>query len=338
MNDGTRSKDLSALKVSRLREMAREQGISGAGKMKKAELISALQAVESPVAEIPEREADQTEPTETPSTRSPWARGLGILMQLVGGAGFLGSLAAAVISIGLVVLGEPKLQSFLDDGEAQVRSAARSVRLAGTAMTGAADTLERTAVSLELVDATFDSAETILLGVGDLLGGEARDALIASQQSLVSAQSGAQAIEGMLRVLSSIPLLNVPYNPEQSLEESLGQTVEALEPLPETLEGMQGQLHQVQEDMQPLQRQIALLTRDLNAFSSTLDAFSRDMERQEDKLINLADWIENLAGWTGAWLGILLIPVEIAFLSTAMTHIVMVMVGSKLLRTGEWQL
>ncbi|MEZ4768122.1 MAG: hypothetical protein R2844_06805 [Caldilineales bacterium] len=157
--------------------------------------------------------------------------------------------------------------------------------IADTMTTGlvlASDTLEVTARTLGVVDeglatagdlvastqqtvaslaTTLDSTTPALQTVGDLVGTGVPAALTAANATIRTAQKSAETVDGVLTILTQLPLLNIAYSPEVPLSQALSDISTSLESLPAGLEQLGEQVTESVNNLPTL----AGATRDLAA-------------------------------------------------------------------------
>ena len=161
-----------------------------------------------------------------------------------------------------------------------VRKPIADTMTAGLAL--ASDTLEVTGYTLGVVDeglatagdlvastqrtvdslaTTLDSTTPALQTVGDLVGTSVPAALTAANATIRTAQKSAETVDGVLTILSQLPLLNIAYSPEVPLSQALNDISVSLESLPAGLEQLGEQVTESVSNLPTL----ASATRDLGA-------------------------------------------------------------------------
>lgn len=136
------------------------------------------------------------------------------------------------------------------------------------ALVKAATALDASAAALEEAQVNIKELDPLLESVQVLLGEEAPNTIIATQVALESTQSGARAMDRVLRVLSSIRVLTgVSYDPEQPLDEALLGVAESLEPLP---------------------AQLLSVSEEIGTYRSTLEGLTPRLSKSLDGIGNMA--------------------------------------------------
>ncbi|MDF1499096.1 MAG: hypothetical protein P1P76_01300 [Anaerolineales bacterium] len=169
--------------------------------------------------------------------------------------------------------------AFLDlaDGAGEL---AVAVDDAGIVLERTADALEASASALEEANSNIQELQPLLESVRILLGVEAPDTLIATQQALAAAESGARAMDQVLRALSSIRFLTgVRYEPDQPLDVALQEVSESLDTMPaafikvsQEIEVFEEKLDEMQPELEGSVQAITGLSRSLRSFFSSVQS------------------------------------------------------------------
>ena len=151
--------------------------------------------------------------------------------------------------------------------------------------------LADTALSLKNTAGVTDS-------IGDLLGEDMTLVLQETQKALNTTQNSARLIDDTLKIVSAIPFIGARYDPEVTLQASIAQVADSLDPLPAALadvqDGMQTasvDLGIVQADMEKLSETIGKMTANLGttrelvgSYQGMLTQLSESFARFEEKL------------------------------------------------------
>lgn len=125
----------------------------------------------------------------------------------------------------------------------------------------AGDLVASTQSTVDALATTLDSTTPALQTVGDLVGSGVPAALRAANATIRTAQKSAETVDGVLTVLSQLPLLNIAYSPEVPLSQALNDISTSLEELPAGLEQLGQQVTESVDNLPTL----AGATRDLSA-------------------------------------------------------------------------
>ena len=112
----------------------------------------------------------------------------------------------------------------------------RTLGVVDDGLATAGDLVASTQQTVDSLAITLDSTTPALQTVGDLVGSGVPAALNAANATIRTAQKSAETVDGVLTVLSQLPLLNISYNPEVPLSQALDEISTSLEVLPAGLE------------------------------------------------------------------------------------------------------
>lgn len=128
-------------------------------------------------------------------------------------------------------------------------------------LASAGDLVASTQRTVDSLATTLDSTTPALQTVGDLVGTSVPAALTAANATIRTAQKSAETVDGVLTILSQLPLLNIAYSPEVPLSQALNDISVSLESLPAGLEQLGEQVTESVSNLPTL----ASATRDLGA-------------------------------------------------------------------------
>ena len=128
-------------------------------------------------------------------------------------------------------------------------------------LASAGDLVASTQRTVDSLATTLDSTTPALQTVGDLVGTGVPAALTAANATIRTAQKSAETVDGVLTILSQLPLLNIAYSPEVPLSQALNDISTSLESLPAGLEQLGEQVTESVSNLPTL----ASATRDLGA-------------------------------------------------------------------------
>jgi hypothetical protein len=217
-----------------------------------------------------------------------------------------------------------------------IQTAAESLRLAGDSLGEASKTLNDTGVAVVAADGSLESVQQLLRTTADAAGDDVPATIEAARLALISAESGALAIDQVLRTLDSFGwLTGVSYNPEQSLDASLSNVATELEPLPESLRELEGDLDVTADDIEPLQASLETVSGDLASFSTSLTALQEQLYGQAADLKEQAAALEKAASRIPFWVWVAVIAVELVLVGVAVEQYAVVFVGRQIWNTGR---
>lgn len=213
---------------------------------------------------------------------------------------------------------------------------AQIARDAQAALEQASVALESSASSLNEVRANLEGIQPLLESVQFLLGDEAPDAIVATQQALESAQSGARAMDQVLRVLSSLSFLTgVSYEPEQPLDQALQSVSESLVPMPSALISVSEEIEAFGETLVLLETEELDAIEEIDSMSASLSGISASVSTSVEGLEILASVLDTQAQTLGRKIWIAVIIVELFLLQVALLQIVSAYTGGMLLQKAQ---
>jgi hypothetical protein len=139
-------------------------------------------------------------------------------------------------------------------------------------------TLTKFIGDITTIESTIQTASTsiedtvpLINSFQELLNESLPTAVQSIQTALVSAQSSAQAIEGTLQLLSSIPFLPIgAYNPEIPLGDALGAVSSSLEPIPQSFIDMADNLGTSQDNLVTVADQVSTISQNVGGLKTSL--------------------------------------------------------------------
>jgi len=284
-----RARALKKMRLDALQREAEGVGVKAGEKARKADWINALL-----VAEFPSGAA----------RRSSGENGLGHvpmagMLRLSGGLGLvLVGLAMALLPFGAWRLAELSRAGLSGTGM-WASSTADTLRQSSVALQSASEALTSSGQALESASRGLDDAQPLLTSVGDVLGTQAPEAIATARQSLINAQSGAQAID---RVLVGLSLFGIGYNPDQPLAQGLADTADSLKPLPGALSDASDHLQITQRDLGSVSQDVAKVSADLADMASQLSPVAAELNSQADELEGLATALSRSADQAPLWI------------------------------------
>ncbi len=143
----------------------------------------------------------------------------------------------------------------------------------------AQDSLKLLINSLEDMSDSLEELEPILTTTSDFFANDFYTLITSAQTSLDSAASSAKLIDNTLSFLSSIPFVNLNYQPEISLNQSIQDLSDSLEELPDTFD--------------VIKTDLSLASKDFDLVSKTLDQLSVNLTQYNENLVDARDVIFN---------------------------------------------
>jgi len=142
-----------------------------------------------------------------------------------------------------------------------LQTSAQGLSVTQDSLDGAIASLSALQSTLDTTADTLATTEPVIESVSTMMDSNLPDTIAASQNSLKSAQASAKVIDGVLKTISSLPLIGsgVNYNPQTTLADSLGQISESLEGLPNSFVDMGEGLQDTAHNLQIMQVDFALM-------------------------------------------------------------------------------
>ena len=228
--------------------------------------------------------------------------------------------AIHLLAILMILIIRPRMvlsiQSFASNMEREAQKldlvllkSEQSLSLASKTLSDSVDLL------LEADDLLFESS-SLLRSVGELVGQDATETILSTQDALEAAIPGSQTIDSMLNALSILePLTGFSYNPEKSLSQGLNDVSASLEPLPESLREVQSQLVEAADEIDDLAPGMEAVAQDLSNFSDTILEVSEELGTGQNSFQLLYDMIEKIQNRVApiSWISTIILSVFMAF-------------------------
>lgn len=168
------------------------------------------------------------------------------------------------------------------------------------------DSMQALQDALITTSEALNSTEPIFETAVAMLDEELPNTIEATQSSLESAQASAEIIDSFLKVISRIPFINVNYNPEKPLHESLGDISNNLGEFPaaftkfsDSMEDAQDQLQVLQVDLEMMSDAVGQIETSLSEseavieqYQETVDAIQAQLGRIDQ---NIPAWVSGVA-------------------------------------------
>ena len=142
--------------------------------------------------------------------------------------------------------------------------------------------------------ATVNSTTPALGSLSKFLSDDLPGTLDAAQKTLSGAADSAKVVDGVLSLLSDLPLFNIDYNPEVSLSDSLGGIGGSLEGLPDTLGQLGKQLAGPANTLPALARSLDTLGTSISQLETTLTDFQGVVGSYQDLINRYRSMIQSL--------------------------------------------
>jgi len=204
------------------------------------------------------------------------------------------SIISLAVSLFLIVQlwnNQAVLTEKLVDG---LTSASDTLKTTGEGLVVVDDTLGNVSISISaLADTTLTLADNInktsttIDSFSTLFTEEIPATITNTQTAIISAQTSAAVIDGVLTGLSSVPFIGLDYSPEQSLSTALGEVAASLDSLPGSIEG-------IGEDLDATGTSLLTLQTDIQVISENVSIISRNLDDAQDVVIQYQKQLDQL--------------------------------------------
>ena len=209
------------------------------------------------------------------------------------------------------VVGIDLFAETLDTTSDALRVVSDSLQSASDAVT----TVERTTLS---VAETMSTTRTTVGSFANLMGKDLPTSIDATRTALKSAQSSAVVVDNVLTMLSRVPLINIQYNPDVSLDVALGNVANSLDNLPPTfittkrdlnttgdsLDQVVTSLNELPKTTQQMQRNIADAQKVVARYQSEVDGLQKLIKPIKSSLAKALMAVELASAFLVFWLGV----------------------------------
>jgi hypothetical protein len=215
--------------------------------------------------------SDTKEPGLKPKRRGSIQRGLGAALTIVSILGLLLSVVGLALVPRLISQLEGSLSATIELSLSALETSGETLTIAEGILGETADAIASAQGATGDVQQTIDSSRAALNSLHSLLQTDLPQVVGKTQQSLESAQEGAQLIENLLFGLNSISALTgTSYEPETSLSESIGDIQGGLDNLPGTYQQMALDIDATRRDLSALKDELDTLHTSLQGIEVSL--------------------------------------------------------------------
>ncbi|MBM4465663.1 MAG: hypothetical protein FJ014_08965 [Chloroflexi bacterium] len=223
--------------------------------------------------------------------------------------------------------------------------------IAGLELT--ATTLATTAQGLDVVDQSLEAAAanvtaldatvlTLAKSISDtvplvdslatLTGKDLPTTVIATQTSLVTAQSSARIIDGVLRVVTSIPFFpGEPYNPSVPLHAALGEVSASLDGLSESFASMESSLEMTSDNLDLIEFEVNLVATEIRQINTSLEEAQKVASQYQALIARLQAQVEQIEAALPGWINLLAWVISIILVWVGVIQIGLLMQGLELI-------
>jgi uncharacterized protein YoxC len=156
------------------------------------------------------------------------------------------------------------------------------------------DTLGNISISISsLADTTLTLADnvnktsTTIDSFSTLFTEEIPATITNTQTAIISAQTSAAVIDGVLTGLSNVPLIGLDYSPEESLSNALGEVAASLDALPRSIKG-------IGDDLDSTGTSLLTLQTDIQGISGNVSTISQNLDDAQDVVVKYQKQLDQL--------------------------------------------
>jgi hypothetical protein len=153
-----------------------------------------------------------------------------------------------------------------------------------TALKSSVDTIANLQTTLETTVKGIDSANPMIDQISKAMDEDVPNTILATQNSLRTAQESAVVIDSLLSTLSKIPLIGLSYSPKVPLAQALGDVADSLEGLPVSLKDMSDSLVNTQSDIQTFQADLSITAESVGGIKESVAQYGSVVKGYEDSL------------------------------------------------------
>ncbi len=254
-------------------------------------------------------------------------------------AGIIGIVVVLLVMVAVPFIGDQagaKLETSLFALADGLDDLSTTIVIANDSMDKATKVLLSTAITLTDVNASLDEVVPFLDTVGTIVGETAPETIEATHDALVSAETGAKAIDGVMRALSTVSFITgMKYNPSVPLDDALVRSAASLEPLPDELRQIQDELSGFTSTVEDIQPSLGLTASALEDLGESMGTIQSEIEEQADFLGSSASEVRRAGEGISSWVWILVVVIEILLLWTIFGQITIIYVGGELKRKNS---
>lgn len=208
---------------------------------------------------------------------------------------------------------------------------AEGLSVANQSLTTTVASIDALEGTVQATAGTLEVTTPVIATLTSITQDDLPNALEAAQTSLDSAQESAQVIDSVMSALASLPLLNIDYDPEVPLSESLQNVSDSLDPLPESLLTIQTSLEEAEDNLVIIQADIETIAVNISEISASLVEAQQVVEDYQVVVDDLVSRTDRMQANLPAWLDIAAWVLTFIFVWAIIMQIGMLVVGIDLL-------
>jgi len=253
--------------------------------------------------------------------RSCLAKIIGFLLIVAATGGLIFSLFSLVsvwMFKPLVTQGLVNGISLIDDSLA---TTSNGLGVTQESLNGLVLSLQTLQSTVRTVANTVQSTQPMIDELAKLMAEDLPTTMIATQNSLNTAQESARVIDGMLSTLSRLPLIGVGYSPQVPLSTALGDVSSSMSDLPESFANMEDSLNNTNHQMDILQVDFSLMLDSIRQIETSVAQYETVLENYQVSVKLIRDQLANLEKQIPALLSLAALVLTIFLLWMAVAQI-----------------
>jgi chromosome segregation ATPase len=248
----------------------------------------------------------------------------------------IGGLVLSLYSLQYIWRLKPGMAESLTDlitlASDTLEATSAGLALTEESLSGVVDSLQALQSALTTTSQTISSTDPMLATAVEMLDEELPKTIRATQASLDSAQASARVIDSFLSVISRIPFINVNYDPEKPLNESLGEISESLDQFPAAFTDFSKSMNDARDDLEVLQADLEMMRAAIGQIESSLEESEGVIAQYQETVDSIQEHLARLEGDIPAWVNSAVWGATVFLVWMALTQIGLFTQGVDLLR------
>jgi uncharacterized phage infection (PIP) family protein YhgE len=262
-----------------------------------------------------------------------------IVVRTIGITLIVAGIVGLVVSIGgIIALAqaekqvEATLMEHLDLVDRSLSATADGLAVADSTLSQAAAATGTLEGFVDKVSLSIDGTIPTVDAVANLLGGQVPGTIEATQETLTTVASSAEAVDTFLTVITSIPLLGLErYNPEGGLSQGVEQVVESLDGIPQSLELAGEGLRGTGSGLEEINREFSTMAGTVSQITTSLEDAQEVLKQYQDVVADLQSLVGTLSEDLPQWLRILRLGLSVILIWLGIAQLGLITQGWELI-------
>lgn len=261
--------------------------------------------------------------------------------RIVGILLILAALSGLVFSIGGIYMLQqvkPGLTSGLSDGikliGINLKTTGQGLEVTQKALKSSVDSISALQTTVESTAKTLGTTQPVFDSIIGIMDKDLPDAILATQQSLNTAQESAVSIDSVLTTLSSIPLIGIPYNPEVPLPQALGEVAQALDGLPEEFAKMKTDLEATTNELEVMQADLEMVAATVGGIQESVTQYDQVLADYQDSLEMASQQLDALTTTLPRTVDVVVLALTVFLVWMAIANLGLLTQGWELMHRG----